>query len=240
MAEVGLGQLATLVLDRYDDTTSARLTVYGPPMPGPYVQPLIVDPPDPRARAYNTRTDDGGKTWTAIVDPYPRGGLWYHVWTVSGMGYGRIVHEVPVVPDKMADPGFTYATSEDLANWLRDAPPADCERMLAEASREVDRLCQAAVYAVDPDTDKPLDPRVAAAMRDATCELVRWWAETGDDTGVLGAFGSLSAGSISVGRATAGGGAAGVQGLRVSAQVRRILQGAGLLYQPPTVGLPWC
>lgn len=223
MAEVGLGQVAKLELDRYDDTTRAFLAVYGP-----------VDAVGVRRQAgYSATNTDNGKTWTAVVAPYDVGGLWYHVWSVDGMGYGRIVFEVPVVPDRLADPvGTTYATSADLANWMRDAPPADCERMLVAATREVDLMLLAARYPVD-DLGFPTDPIQRAAVRDAVCELVSWWNDTGDETGAIGIYGSLSAGSISVGRATSG--QAKGASVRVSRQVLDILAGAGLAAQPPTV-----
>jgi hypothetical protein len=226
MAEVGLGQVARLELDRYDETTGAALSVYSPPD----LDGLR------RQQQLNATSDDERRTWEAVVPPYDVGGLWYHVWVVTGMGYGRIVHEVPVIPDRMAPAGegvVTYATSEELANYLRDAPPADCERMLQAATREIDRMLLTARYPVD-DQGMPIEAEHQRALRDAVCELVQWWDETGDAAGALDAFGSLSAGSISVGRATAGSAKGSTS--RVNAQVRNILTAAGLTGHPPAEG----
>jgi hypothetical protein len=225
MAEMGLGQIARLELDRYDDTTVAALTVYSPPEP---------DTRQRRALPVNTLSEDSKRVWTGVVDPYDEGGLWYHIWTVTGMGYGRIVHEVPVIPDRMADPGFTYASTSDLAAWLRDAPPADAERMLQAATREVDSLLLTSRYLTDAD-GYPADLAQRRAVRDAACALVEWWVETGDAYGAAGMFGSMSAGSISVGRATAAGGDTSSGQARVNAQVRRILAAEGLLGHAPAV-----
>jgi hypothetical protein len=252
MPEVGIAQVARLELDRYDATTVASLVVYSPPVqspPGPSVLPLPappppspappgppIPPPDSAVRRVLpmiATSSQGGKVWTAVVTPYDVGGLWYHEWTVTGTGNGRIVHEVTVAPDRLADPpGYSYATSADLAAYMRDSPPPDCERMLADATREVDLMLLTARYNVD-DQGFPCDPQQRQAVRDAVCELVSWWNDTGDPSGSLAVYGSLSAGSISVGRATAG--QAKGQSSRISPQVADILRAAGLDPQPPWV-----
>jgi hypothetical protein len=223
VAEVGVAQVARLDLDRYDATTVATLVVYSPP-----------DATDGQRRpvGVTARSSDGGKTWTAVLEPYDVGGLWYHEWTVEGTGRGRIILEVPVAPDRMADTGYSYATSADLAAYMRDSPPPDCERMLADATREIDLLLLTARYAVD-DGGFPSDPAQRKAVRDAVCELVSWWNDTGDPSGLLDAYGSLSAGSISVGRATAGQAKRATS--RLPQQVSDILRQAGLAPQQPWV-----
>jgi hypothetical protein len=226
VAEVGIGQVATLVLDRYDETTSATLVVWSPP-----------DPVDGLRRQVPAVavSSDGHKTWTAVVDPYDVGGLWYQEWTVTGTGKGRIVNEVPVAPDRMAVPDqYSYATSADLAAYMRDEPPPDCERMLADATREIDLMLLTARYCVD-DQGFPSDPGQRQAVRDAVCELVAWWNDTGDPSGALDVYSSLSAGSISIGRATGrvAAGQAKSASTRISPQVAGILRAAGLSQQPP-------
>lgn len=220
MAEVGIGQVARLQLDLYDDTTVATLYVLSPP-----------DDTGARRRTdISTNSSDGRKTWTGVVPAYDVGGLWYQVWTVTGMGYGRIVHEVPVIPDQLeVRAARVYATSADLAAHTRDAPPPDVERMLVAASREVDTLLFTARYPVDAD-GYPTQVLHRAALRDAVCELVAWWIDTGDESGALGIYGSLSAGSISVGRATAQ--AAAGANATIARQVRDILWNAGLTGRP--------
>lgn len=62
-----------------------------------------------------------------------------------------------------------YATPQELADWLElDEPPAGASQALRDASLTVDMLLVGAVYAVD-DEEQPTDPKVIAALRDATC-----------------------------------------------------------------------
>lgn len=62
-----------------------------------------------------------------------------------------------------------YATPQELAAWLElDEPPAGASQALRDASLAVDMLLVGAVYAVD-DEEQPTDPKVIAALRDATC-----------------------------------------------------------------------
>lgn len=62
-----------------------------------------------------------------------------------------------------------YATPQELAAWLDlDEPPAGASQALRDASLAVDMLLVGAVYAVDGE-EQPTDPKVIAALRDATC-----------------------------------------------------------------------
>lgn len=62
-----------------------------------------------------------------------------------------------------------YATPQELADWLGlDEPPAGASTALRDASLAVDMLLVGAVYAVDGE-EQPTDPKVIAALRDATC-----------------------------------------------------------------------
>lgn len=93
-----------------------------------------------------------------------------------------------------------YATVDDLTTYLAgDTPPAGAGGLLARASEIVDEILIGAIY--DTDTDgNPLDPAVAAALRDATCAQAMYLAATGDQTGALAQFGSASAGAVSFSR----------------------------------------
>lgn len=121
-----------------------------------------------------------------------------------------------------------YATTADLADWFDpDAPPEGAARMLARASRFMDnRLLRTAIYPVDAD-GMPTTQKHADALRDAACALVEWWDTNGDDgTGAGADYTSVSAGGISLGRAS---GPSGLpQDPRVSREAVEILQGAGL------------
>lgn len=221
MAQVGTGQVARLQLPVYDVTTVATLQ--------------LVSPPD--ASGVRTTTDievsadDGGHIWTGDIPPYPVPGLWSQVWTVTGTGTGRLVHTVEVEADPLTSVGRSYASTADLANWLRAPLPDDAERMLAAATREVDVLMLSSIYLVDTDGN-PTDPVQRRAMADAVCELVSWWLDTGDESGALSIYAAMSAGSVSVsrGRST---GTSGGRNSRVSQQVLDILTAAGLLRHRP-------
>lgn len=220
MPDVGQGQIAQLTVDDFDGTTSAALAVVSP-------VPRVSTP-------VSAATADSGHTWTANVPAYTTGGLWYHVWTVTGKGAGRKVFEVQVGPDV---PGLTYrsyATTAQLADYLMEAPPAGAERMLRDATVLVDRLLLTAVYETTGADEMPADAAVAKALREATCELVRWWDETGDSTGAMAVAQSASIGSVSVGRGSAGRRVdARSTGDRVGPQALAILENAGLLSRSP-------
>ncbi|MYW03466.1 hypothetical protein [Streptomyces sp. SID3343] len=102
---------------------------------------------------------------------------------------------------------MAYATVVDLAAaWPSEQLPlpADAARLLADASGVLDAaVLLTAVYDVDASGD-PTDPAVTAAFAAATCALVRWWEEQGDDLGTSATVGSVSIGSVSLTRAAAG------------------------------------
>ncbi|WP_394425564.1 hypothetical protein [Streptomyces sp. SGAir0957] len=98
-------------------------------------------------------------------------------------------------------PAPVYATVTDLADYLGTAAPDDAERLLASASRMLDaRVLAYCRYDVDT-AGLPTDPDVAAAISRAVCAQVAWWGEIGDSTGAAGVgYGSVSIGSVSLGR----------------------------------------
>ncbi|MFE3197167.1 hypothetical protein [Embleya sp. NPDC059237] len=107
---------------------------------------------------------------------------------------------------------MVYATTADLeAAWpSANLPiPADSDRLLADASAVLDtQVLLTAVYDADANGN-PTDPVVIAAFAAATCALVRWWDELGDDLGTAAAYASVSIGSVSLSRAATGQAAAG-------------------------------
>jgi hypothetical protein len=185
MPDTGDYATATLTVDPFDNTTAAVLTVTDP-------LGAVSTPPVTAA--------EGGKAWSAVVH-YAQPGVWTLAWAVTGTGAGRELTRVSVGPGTVAATGRVYATTTALANYLREAPPADAEQLLAEASRLLDsrvlRLCQ---YEVDA-AGMPTDPDVAAAIARAVCAQVRWWGEVGDHIGAAGAgWGGVSIGSVNLSR----------------------------------------
>ena len=74
----------------------------------------------------------------------------------------------------------TYATEADFQAWLGEPAPPGTARLLRDASLDVDDMLITAVYRVDTD-DMPTDPRVIAALKDATCAQAQHRDEYGDD-----------------------------------------------------------
>ncbi|WKK26866.1 hypothetical protein QZH56_15470 [Streptomyces olivoreticuli] len=119
-----------------------------------------------------------------------------------------------------------YATPEQLTAWLGTPAPADAERLLARAAEDIDSALLTAVYRVDTDGD-PLDPRIVAALADATCAQVEWQLATGDDgTGAAGQWDSVSIGPVSL--AGRSGRSAGSSGVELAPRADRALRRAGL------------
>ncbi|MFF2922730.1 hypothetical protein ACFVTP_10055 [Streptomyces celluloflavus] len=127
-----------------------------------------------------------------------------------------------------------YATPEQLAAWTGQTAPDDAERLLARASEDIDSALLTAVYAVDEDGD-PTDPKIAAALGDATCAQVEYWLATGDDgTGAAGHWDAVSIGPVSLsGRSSAPPAASGVE---LAPRAARALRRVGLV---PGVVWPW-
>lgn len=123
-----------------------------------------------------------------------------------------------------------YATVEQLTDYMTPDPvPGDAERLLRDATVEVDRLLLCAVYDTDAD-GIATDATIKQAIQDATCELARWWDETGDSTGAAAVYTSASIGGVSLGRGAQAGGAGSS---RIGPHVYSILAAAGLATQAP-------
>lgn len=176
---------ATLLVSPFDNTTQATLTATKPN--GTVIVPT-------------TSTSDDGQTWTAPI-LLDQAGTWVLKWSVIGMGASVEYQEVGVGPGlAYSDPDLRiYATTTDLANFLRSAPPTGAQKLLEDASRRMVGVLLTAVYATDED-GYPSDPTVKKAIADATCAIVEWWGETGDTLGTDGNWTSASAGNVSVSR----------------------------------------
>ncbi|MFC7880487.1 hypothetical protein ACFUVV_01165 [Streptomyces sp. NPDC057376] len=183
------------------DAVTAQLTVA--PYDNSTVVTLSVTAPDGTVSTPVTSTGDGGQTWTAPLT-YTAAGVWLLRWTVTGTGASVENQQIAVAPTPGASAGGrVYATTTDLANFLRAAPPLDAAGLLADASRMLDsRVLAYCRYDVD-DAGLPTDPAVAAAISRAVCAQVAWWDEVGDHIGAAGAgYGNVSIGSVSLGRTT--------------------------------------
>lgn len=121
---------------------------------------------------------------------------------------------------------MAYASRSDLAAYTGADAPAQAERLLERASELIDSKV-IAPYTVDDD-DMPSDATQRQAFRDATCAQVEWWIETGDEKGVLAAYSSVSIGSLSLSRGSAGSSAMTGEALAPRARVH--LANADLLY----------
>ncbi|MGW7416130.1 hypothetical protein [Streptomyces sp. NPDC054863] len=119
-----------------------------------------------------------------------------------------------------------YATPEQLSMWLGTPAPSGAERLLARAGEDIDSALLTAIYRVDEDGD-PIEPRVVAALADATCAQVEHWLATGDDgTGAGGVWDSVSIGPVSLsGRSRTPSAASGVE---LAPRADRALRRAGL------------
>ncbi|MFF7485642.1 hypothetical protein ACFZBC_09100 [Streptomyces luteogriseus] len=190
MPDVGDLVTARLTVDPADGTTNALLLVTRPD--GTTVLPVVTGA-------------DGGATWTAPVT-YTLAGLWRLTWTVTGTGAGVEHETVSVAPAPGPTAGVrVYATTTDLANYLRAAPPVDSEQLLEAASRMLDaRVLRWCRYEVDTG-GLPANPSVAAAIGRAVCAQVAWWDDVGDSRGAAGVgYGSVSIGSVNLGRSVTG------------------------------------
>ena len=186
MPDVGDVVTAQLVVAPFDGTTQAVLSVTAP---------------DGTVSSPATSTGDGGQTWTAPLT-YSAAGVWLLRWRVTGTGASVENQQIAVAPTPGAgQTGRVYATTTDLANYLRAAPPLNSAGLLADASRMLDSMVLAYCrYDVDDD-GLPTDLDVAAAIGRAVCAQVAWWDEVGDSTGAAGVgYGSVAIGSVNLGR----------------------------------------
>ncbi|TXL91583.1 hypothetical protein [Streptomyces sp. IB2014 016-6] len=180
-----VGDLATARLDvsPHDGTTSATLLVTGPA--GQLSTPVV------------TPVDDGA-AWTAPV-VYTAAGVWRLSWTVTGTGASEQHQLVSVAPTPGAlGDGRVYATTTDLANALKEAPPLTAQKLLERASELLDSdFLLTAIYDVD-DEGMPTHPLVIKGFRDAVCAQVEFWEEVGEETDISGPLQGAQIGSVNL------------------------------------------
>lgn len=184
MPEVGDLATASLTVDPFDGTTAASLLVTRPD--GTTVSPVVTGA-------------GGGQTWTAPL-VYTLAGVWRLKWTVTGTGASVEGEQLAVAPAPDAALERSYATSTDLANYLRAAPPVNADHLLAEATTLLDaRVFFACWYEVD-SAGLPTDATVKAQFARAVCAQARWWDELGGSTSGADAAGwtSVSIGSVAL------------------------------------------
>ena len=126
----------------------------------------------------------------------------------------------------------TYATEADFQAWLGEPAPPGAARLLRDASLEVDDMLLTAVYNVDHD-DLPTDPKVAAALRDATCAQAAHRDEYGDDVTIALSGEGVQLGPLRFNGAGAGAAGASTAIPRFAPAAYRALRVAGLI--PGTV-----
>lgn len=95
-----------------------------------------------------------------------------------------------------------YANQGDLIDYFPDGVDVPDEpeatRKITRASERVDRALLTAVYDVDDD-GMPTDTDVIKALKLATCAQVLDWTESDDELGMIGRYGSATAGRITIG-----------------------------------------
>lgn len=188
MPNVGEMVTVTTLVPTFDGTTAASLTVTTPD--GDEEHPVATTP-------------DSGNTWNAPVE-YSQAGVWVFKWVITGTGAKTEYSQAAVAPSPLeVPPGPQYATSADLAAWLGTAPPVGADRLLVQASRAINDALLTAVYPID-DAGNPTDAAQIQALRNATCAVVEWWLETGDELGASGDWQSASAGDVSISKSTTG------------------------------------
>lgn len=198
MPDVGDQVTATLLVPEFDNTTSVS---------------LLVVQPDGTSTSPGVSTPDNGNTWTAPIT-YTAAGVWTFKWTITGAGAGIEFQRVGVAPDPTSTPTGqrVYATTTDLANFLRAAPPVDSLSKLIDASKALEGALLTAIYDTSAD-GYPTSATHREAMKEAVCAIVEWRIETGDDLGAGGDWQSASAGGVSISRG------AGTNGKTQSTQV---------------------
>lgn len=124
-----------------------------------------------------------------------------------------------------------YATPAELADWLEPKPaPANAERLLERASRDVDSELKCAVYPVDA-AGMPTAQVDIIALREATLEQVAWRLSRGETNGLPIGYDSVAIGSVKL-SGRSGGKAGGSVG-RLGEQAWQVLVSAGLTGHEP-------
>ncbi|WP_228974950.1 hypothetical protein [Streptomyces sp. DH12] len=125
-----------------------------------------------------------------------------------------------------------YATTAELEAYTGQPAPDNAERLLARASRLVDRAMVAAIYDVDA-SGYPSDPDVREGFRDAVCAQVEVWtdretAEADGSNPAAGPWTSVSAGGLSFSRPAEAVPVPVADDTALTAEAVEILEGLGL------------
>lgn len=129
---------------------------------------------------------------------------------------------------------MAYATEAEYEDELgAGTAPANIDRLLTLASRDVDAALIAAVY--DVEDGVATDAAVITALREATIEQVAYYLDSGDETGTGGSqtYADVQIGSVRLGRPQTGGAGGGSAGRPLAPHARTVLQLAGLTGQEP-------
>lgn len=129
---------------------------------------------------------------------------------------------------------MAHATVQEYETYTATTAPAGLALLLTRASRLVDKELLCAVYDVD-ETGTATNPKVLAALREATCEQVAAWIPAEEDgTGVSEMYGTVSIGSVTLARAQGrGAGGGGSAADHLAPQARLVLEQAGLTGHAP-------
>lgn len=190
------------MVDDYDVGDVAQLQLTVNPASSDTAASLRVVDPDGAVVAATPSSNTGRSRWTANV-ALTSPGVWEATWSVTGTGAGTQSVEIRVRPAADAVMGRSYATTGDLAAYLRTAPPANAARVLPRATEVIDDLLHGGYWdGSDVGDGMPTDTRVAAALRKAVCAQVEWWATIGDPDGLGGSqtYNDVTIGSVKLSR----------------------------------------
>lgn len=95
---------------------------------------------------------------------------------------------------------MAYGTPTELAAYIDPDPaPANAQRLLERASRDVDQALLTSWYDVDVDGNAT-DAAVILALQEATFEQVVWRLSRGEDEGIPTGVQQASIGSVNLAR----------------------------------------
>lgn len=124
-----------------------------------------------------------------------------------------------------------YATVDDLTDFLKSIPlPPDADRLLEEASDDVDGVLVGARYATDA-YGNPTDPAVATALKKAVVRQVHWLMDRDDETGATSDVQSMSTGQRSITRRSGAGAASATP--QLGPRAAQALRTSGLMQPFP-------
>lgn len=188
------------MVDDYDVGDVAQLQLTVNPASSDTTATLRVVDPDGAVVPATPSSNAGRSRWSANV-ALTSPGVWEATWSVTGTGAGTQSVEIRVRPAADAVMGRSYATTGDLAAYLRTAPPANAARVLPRATEVIDDLLYGGYWPVDDD-GLPTDTGYAAALRKAVCAQVEWWATIGDPDGLGGSqsYSDVAIGSVKLSR----------------------------------------